>query len=139
MAADRSDEGRVQTGQAEQAQGALHGFAALFENPKQARQSDSWRRFFLSEAFLGEQLSEEFGERLLDYLRRQQACPEDNLPTGLLSELAIAYAIDQGRSGDIIVLAGKGHEDYQEIKGVKYPMDERNLIADILKERNGRS
>ena len=52
---------------------------------------------------------------------------------------AIAYAIDQGRSGDIIVLAGKGHEDYQEIKGVKYPMDERNLIADILKERNGRS
>ena len=52
---------------------------------------------------------------------------------------AIAYAIDQGRSGDIIVLAGKGHEDYQEIKGVKYPMDERNLIADILRERNGRS
>ncbi len=37
--------------------------------------------------------------------------------------------------GDIIVLAGKGHEDYQEIKGVKYPMDERDLIADILKER----
>lgn len=48
---------------------------------------------------------------------------------------AIAYAIDHGEEGDIIVLAGKGHEDYQEIKGVKYPMDERNLIADILKER----
>ena len=48
---------------------------------------------------------------------------------------AIAYAIDHGQPGDIIVLAGKGHEDYQEIKGVKYPMDERNLIADILKER----
>ena len=30
------------------------------------------------------------------------------------------------------VLAGKGHEDYQEIKGKKYPMDERVLIADIL-------
>ena len=28
--------------------------------------------------------------------------------------------------------AGKGHEDYQEIKGKKYPMDERVLIADIL-------
>lgn len=50
---------------------------------------------------------------------------------------AIAYAIDNGRSGDIIVLAGKGHEDYQEIKGVKYPMDERVLIAEILKERRG--
>lgn len=48
---------------------------------------------------------------------------------------AIAYAIDHGQPGDIIVLAGKGHEDYQEIKGVKYPMDERVLIADILKER----
>ena len=48
---------------------------------------------------------------------------------------AIAYVIDHGESGDIIVLAGKGHEDYQEIKGKKYPMDERVIIADILKER----
>lgn len=45
---------------------------------------------------------------------------------------AIAYAIANGEPGDIIVLAGKGHEDYQEIKGVKYPMDERDLIKDIL-------
>ena len=48
---------------------------------------------------------------------------------------AIAYAIENGQPGDIIVLAGKGHEDYQEIKGVKYPMDERVLIAEILEER----
>ena len=47
---------------------------------------------------------------------------------------AIRYAIKNGRPGDVIVLAGKGHEDYQEIKGKKYPMDERDLIADILKE-----
>lgn len=52
---------------------------------------------------------------------------------------AIAYAIDHGQPGDIIVLAGKGHEDYQEIKGVKYPMDERVLIAEILQERADRS
>lgn len=45
---------------------------------------------------------------------------------------AIAYAIHNAKKGDIIVLAGKGHEDYQEIKGVKYPMDERDLIAEIL-------
>lgn len=45
---------------------------------------------------------------------------------------AIAYAIHHGEPGDIVVLAGKGHEDYQEIKGIKYPMDERDLIADIL-------
>jgi UDP-N-acetylmuramoyl-L-alanyl-D-glutamate--2,6-diaminopimelate ligase len=48
---------------------------------------------------------------------------------------AIRYAIEHGEPGDIIVLAGKGHEDYQEIKGVKYPMDERNLIRDILEDR----
>lgn len=48
---------------------------------------------------------------------------------------AIAYAIAHGEPGDIIVLAGKGHEDYQEIKGVKYPMDERDLIQDILAGR----
>lgn len=46
---------------------------------------------------------------------------------------AIGYAISHGREGDIIVLAGKGHEDYQEIKGVKYPMDERELIRELLK------
>ena len=45
---------------------------------------------------------------------------------------AIAYAIHNGLPGDIIVLAGKGHEDYQEINGVRYPMDERNIIKDIL-------
>ena len=50
---------------------------------------------------------------------------------------AIKYAIDHGERGDIIVLAGKGHEDYQEIKGKKYPMDERVIIADILKEEAG--
>lgn len=48
---------------------------------------------------------------------------------------AIKYAIEHGQKGDVIILAGKGHEDYQEIKGKKYPMDERVLIADILAGR----
>lgn len=48
---------------------------------------------------------------------------------------AIRYCIENGQEGDIIVLAGKGHEDYQEIKGKKYHMDERELIADILNEK----
>ena len=47
---------------------------------------------------------------------------------------AIAWAIHNGQPGDIIVLAGKGHEDYQEIRGKKYPMDERVLIREILEE-----
>lgn len=48
---------------------------------------------------------------------------------------AIAFCMKNAQDGDIIVLAGKGHEDYQEIKGQKYHMDERELIAEIVKER----
>ncbi len=47
---------------------------------------------------------------------------------------AIRYAIEEAQVGDVIVLAGKGHEDYQEIKGVKYDMDERVLIAQVVAE-----
>lgn len=45
---------------------------------------------------------------------------------------AIKYCITSAQDGDIIVLAGKGHEDYQEIKGVKYRFDEREVISEIL-------
>ena len=44
---------------------------------------------------------------------------------------AIRYCIENAEDGDVIVLAGKGHEDYQEIKGVKYPFDERDVIKEI--------
>lgn len=47
---------------------------------------------------------------------------------------AIRYCMEIGREGDVILLAGKGHEDYQEIKGVKHHMDERDLIAEIIAE-----
>lgn len=48
---------------------------------------------------------------------------------------AIAYCIENAQDGDIVVLAGKGHEDYQEIKGVKYHLDEREVIADIINKK----
>lgn len=47
---------------------------------------------------------------------------------------AIAYCIKNAQPGDMIVLLGKGHEDYQEIKGVKYHFDEREAVAEILDE-----
>lgn len=50
---------------------------------------------------------------------------------------AIRYCMEHAQDGDIIVLAGKGHEDYQEIKGVKYHMDERELVAEIIEEMYG--
>jgi UDP-N-acetylmuramoyl-L-alanyl-D-glutamate--2,6-diaminopimelate ligase len=52
---------------------------------------------------------------------------------------AIRYCMEIGRRGDVILLAGKGHEDYQEICGVKYPMDERVLIQEILNETNSQN
>lgn len=47
---------------------------------------------------------------------------------------AIRYCMLNAQEGDVIVLAGKGHEDYQEIKGVKHHMDERDLIREIVEE-----
>lgn len=47
---------------------------------------------------------------------------------------AIRYCMEHAGKGDIVILAGKGHEDYQEIKGVKHHMDERDLIREIIME-----
>ena len=48
---------------------------------------------------------------------------------------AIQYAMDIGQKDDIIVLAGKGHETYQEIHGVKHHLDEREVVAAYLMEK----
>ncbi len=47
---------------------------------------------------------------------------------------AIRHALQIGREGDIIVLAGKGHETYQEIMGVKRPFDEKVMVRELLEE-----
>ena len=47
---------------------------------------------------------------------------------------AIRYAMDIGKKDDIIVLAGKGHETYQEIDGHKYHLDEREEVQSYLSE-----
>ena len=50
---------------------------------------------------------------------------------------AIHHAMDIAQKHDIIVLAGKGHETYQEVCGVKHHMDEREIVAEYLeKTRN---
>jgi UDP-N-acetylmuramoyl-L-alanyl-D-glutamate--2,6-diaminopimelate ligase len=50
---------------------------------------------------------------------------------------AIAWAIDHHQPGDVILLAGKGHETYQDIGGAKHHMDEREIVAQHL-HRDGR-
>lgn len=49
---------------------------------------------------------------------------------------AIAYAIDHGQEGDVIVIAGKGHEDYQEIEGVKYHLSDREVVEEHVASKN---
>src|SRR5690606_37473989 len=46
---------------------------------------------------------------------------------------AIRTACSIAEKGDIILVAGKGHENYQEIKGVKHPFDDRMVLAEMLK------
>lgn len=47
---------------------------------------------------------------------------------------AIRYSILNAREGDVILILGKGHEDYQEIEGIRYPFDERVIIDEIISE-----
>lgn len=51
---------------------------------------------------------------------------------------AIEWAIENHEDGDVIVLAGKGHEDYQIIGTTKYHMDEREIVAEVLNRRRER-
>lgn len=108
---ERLDKAAKQAVEKSMETGALRDFIALFENPKQAKQADTWRRFFLSETFLAEQFSEEFGKGLFTYLSEQTLCPGDNLPMSLLQELAIAYAFIPHFAG----------EEYFE--GLNYPKE----------------
>jgi UDP-N-acetylmuramoyl-L-alanyl-D-glutamate--2,6-diaminopimelate ligase len=49
---------------------------------------------------------------------------------------AIAAAVEWARSGDVVLVAGKGHETGQEIAGVKYPFDDREVLAEALCRRS---
>ncbi len=52
---------------------------------------------------------------------------------------AIRWALSRGQPGDVIVLAGKGHETQQEVMGVWYPLDERQVVADYFHKISGKS
>ena len=48
-------------------------------------------------------------------------------------EEAVFFAVEMARQGDILLIAGKGHENYQEIQGVRYPMDDRELVRKAVR------
>ncbi len=53
--------------------------------------------------------------------------------------VAIRNAIFEANPGDVVVIAGKGHEDYQEIHGKRYPFDDREVASNILQELDDKS
>ncbi len=50
----------------------------------------------------------------------------------------ISHAMSMARLGDIVVIAGKGHEGYQEIRGVKYPVSDHELAEAAVAQTAGR-
>ena len=47
---------------------------------------------------------------------------------------AIAYSITHAEPGDMIAVIGKGHEDYQEIEGVRYPFLDKAVVEDVVRQ-----
>lgn len=76
-------------------------------------------------------------EEPADILRDMEAGLDDEGRAKTLSisdrREAIRTAATLANKGDVILIAGKGHEDYQEIKGVKYHFDDREVVAEIFK------
>jgi UDP-N-acetylmuramyl tripeptide synthase len=54
-------------------------------------------------------------------------------------QVAIFSAVHHARPGDVVLLAGKGHETYQEIAGMRHPFDDRDVARAALADWNGAS
>ena len=73
-------------------------------------------------------------ESILDDIEAGMQRPHERITD---RRLAIERAIDLAGDGDIVVLAGKGHETYQIRGTTKLPFDEREIVAEVLAERRG--
>lgn len=99
----------------------------------------------------------EIGGRLADFCILTSDNPRSEDPMAILAEVeagirrardahyvvienrraAILEALTMALPGDVVVLAGKGHETYQEIKGVKHPFDEKVVVRELLAQIAG--
>ena len=75
-------------------------------------------------------------ENPVDIIHDMEAGLDDEMRTRTLSitdrREAIRTAIMLAGPGDVVLVAGKGHEDYQEIEGVKHHFDDREVILEIF-------
>lgn len=76
----------------------------------------------------------------LDILKDMEAGLDDEARTRTLSiadrREAIRTAVALAHPGDVVLIAGKGHEDYQEIKGVKHHFDDREVVREVLNQQH---
>jgi len=90
--------------------------------------------------------------RLSDFVVITSDNPRSEEPSGIIKEIedgavaknyviephrreAIRKAVNMASDGDIVLVAGKGHEDYQEIKGVRYKFNDREVLEEIIKHK----
>ena len=75
-------------------------------------------------------------EKIIEEMKKS-FCTEDNFKTLSITKRAeaIKTACALAQPGDIILVAGKGHEKYQEINGIKHPFDDKQVLKDILTEQ----
>ena len=74
-----------------------------------------------------QQIINDMIEGMLSQHKRKSLCIVDRRE-------AIKAAIDMAKPEDIVLIAGKGHEKYQEIKGVKYPFDDKEMVKKLFEE-----
>jgi UDP-N-acetylmuramyl-tripeptide synthetase len=84
------------------------------------------------------------GVRKYGYTLLSEHLNEHPLPSGYFRVIpdrreAIAWTVRHLESNDMLLVAGKGHETYQEIKGVRYPFDDREVVKEELKKLSGQS
>ena len=93
-----------------------------------------------------------------DYVFITSDNPRDEDPHAIISEIltgmpnprvpvvvepdrrtAIACALAEARAGDVVLVAGKGHEDYQEVRGTRLPFDDRDVVREWLSAHGGKN
>jgi len=74
-------------------------------------------------------------ESILDDMEKGIKESADNVIRITDRKQAIKTAIKLAKEGDIILVAGKGHEKYQDVNGVKYPFDDKKILEDLLLEK----
>jgi len=79
-------------------------------------------------------------EKILDDVERgvkEAAGPDEKAYSRIEDRrTAIKEAVGIARPGDTVLIAGKGHEDYQVVGTVKHPFDDRKVAAEAIREKS---